>query len=207
MTKIKICGLRREIDIRYANECLPDYIGFVFAESRRQIEPAAAAKLRARLDPRVQAAGVFVNQEISLITGLYRGGVIDMAQLHGDEDEDYITALRAAAVPVVRAVAAGAAIAAPETSADFLLFDAAPAGSGFRGGAGRTFDWRILRDIRPRVSRPFFLAGGLTADNLAAAIQLLRPYGVDLSSGVESGGWKDLVKMRAVVEITRAARD
>jgi phosphoribosylanthranilate isomerase len=236
MTRIKICGLRRLEDIQYANRCLPDYIGFVFAPSRRQISPDAAAELKAALDPRIQAAGVFVNQEIALIASLCRRGIIDLIQLHGDEDEAYVAALRAAVTaPVIQAVAIGAAVggagademngtgadtpqgthantppgaiaagvltAAAASSADFLLFDAAQ--TGLRGGGGQVFDWRILREIRSRIRQPFFLAGGLNPDNLAEAVRLLNPYGADLSSGVETDGWKDFAKMRAAVRAVR----
>jgi phosphoribosylanthranilate isomerase len=224
MTKIKICGLRRKEDIQYANRCLPDYIGFVFAPSRRQVGADTAAELKELLDPRVRAVGVFVNQEIALIASLCRRGIIDLVQLHGDEDETYIAALRkAAAAPIIRAVAIGAADAAADAaagarhavppqmitaaaSADFLLFDAAASDArrpGSRGGGGRTFDWQVLLEIRRHIRQPFFLAGGLNADNLAEAIQLLDPYGVDLSSGVETDGWKDLEKMSAAARIAR----
>jgi phosphoribosylanthranilate isomerase len=248
MSKIKICGLRRKEDIQYANRCLPDYIGFVFAPSRRQVDADAAAELKELLDPRVRAVGVFVNQEIALIASLCRQGIIDLVQLHGDEDETYITALReATAAPIIQAVPIGTAqspgttapattsvtdasatstiapanttsvCAAPPSaatittsavtiieaaaSADFLLFDAAQ--TGLRGGGGQPFDWRILREIRRHIRQPFFLAGGLNPDNLAEAIRLLNPYGVDLSSGVETDGWKDFEKMSAAVRIAR----
>lgn len=227
MTKIKICGLRRKEDIQYANRCLPDYIGFVFAPSRRQIGADTAAELKKQLDPRVRAVGVFVNQEIALAASLCRRGIIDLVQLHGDEDAAYIAALRKAAdAPIIRAVAIGAGVAAAAiitaaSSADFLLFDAPPLDplppgaptfgalpfdspqTGPRGGGGRTFNWQILREIRRHIRQPFFLAGGLNADNLAEAIQLLNPCGVDLSSGVETDGWKDFEKMSAVTRIAR----
>jgi phosphoribosylanthranilate isomerase len=197
--------------------CRPDYVGFVFAPGRRQIDGPTAARLRESLDAGIQVVGVFVNQPIPLIAGLCRQGVIDLAQLHGDEDAAYIAALRAAvAAPVIRAVAGPGtgAVAGPGagaetgagTDADFLLFDAPPKGDGPRGGGGQAWDWQALRAVRRRLRRPFFLAGGLHGDNLAAAIELLAPYGVDLSSGAETDGWKDLKKMKTVVEIARNAK-
>jgi len=97
MSKVKICGLSRIEDIDAVNRALPDYIGFVFAKSRRRVDEATASMLKERLDSRIKAVGVFVNEKAEIIAGLYENGVIDLAQLHGDEDESYILRLKEAA--------------------------------------------------------------------------------------------------------------
>jgi phosphoribosylanthranilate isomerase len=202
VSKIKICGLRRETDIAYANHCLPDYIGFVFAESRRRVDPETARSLKAGLDPRIQAVGVFVNQDRQLIVSLCRRGIIDGVQLHGDEPETYVQALRREiSRPIIQTFAVGTGPVPPAlpSSADFLLFDTYK--KGRRGGTGESFSWDKLKDV----GRPYFLAGGLRPDNLAEALKTLNPYGVDISSGVETDGWKDPDKMAAAVRVVREA--
>jgi phosphoribosylanthranilate isomerase len=154
--KIKICGLFREADIEYVNEAKPDYIGFVFAESRRRVTPDLAERLRRRLEKGIVPVGVFTEAPCEEIAALYRNGVIDMAQLHGHEDEAYIAKLKdlsarggRGAIPVIKALGAGdgatrisvsARISAAPGSADFLLLD-----SG--AGSGRAFDWTGLRPL------------------------------------------------------------
>ena len=199
MTKIKLCGLTRPGDIDTANELKPDYIGFVFAgASRRYVSPAEAAALKKRLDPGILAVGVFVNEPPSSVAALLNAGTIDLAQLHGGEDEAYIRQLRALTdKPVMQAFrirTAGDAAAAGRSSADLVLLDAG-------AGSGVTFDWSLLDGV----SRPYFLAGGLDPENAAAAVRELHPYGVDVSSGIESGGVKDHKKMAAFVAAVRRA--
>lgn len=197
-TRVKLCGLTRPEDIQAANALRPDFIGFVFAEkSRRFVAPAAAAELKRRLDPAIRAVGVFVNAPVEQVAGLLEAGIIDWAQLHGQEDDAYIAALRRrTARSIVQAfrvdTSADAARAAGST-ADFLLLDHGP------GGTGQRFDWSLVRGIE----RPFFLAGGLCPENVAEAVRAVRPYAVDVSSGIETGGVKDPAKMEAFV---RAAR-
>ncbi|MDR3296445.1 MAG: phosphoribosylanthranilate isomerase [Clostridiales Family XIII bacterium] len=198
-TKIKICGLWREEDIRCANLCLPDYIGFVFAESRRRVDESTAARLKAGLDPRIRAAGVFVNAETEQIRRLCGAGIIDLVQLHGDEDEAYILEVkRLTGKAVVKAVRVGETPPAPhilESPADYLLFDTLSAAG--RGGTGRTFRPDLIR----HVARPYFLAGGLHPGNAAEMIRLLAPYCIDVSSGVETDGRKDFAKMQAMTAL------
>ncbi|MDR0381448.1 MAG: phosphoribosylanthranilate isomerase [Oscillospiraceae bacterium] len=199
MAKIKICGLWREQDIEYANETGPDYIGFVFARSRRRVSAARAAALRARLRPGIVPVGVFVDAPAEEIAALCAGGVIEAVQCHGRETDGEVAALRARCrVPVIRAVRVGeiaGPCAADSGAADFLLFD-----SG--AGSGRPFDWRRLE--APRA--PYFLAGGIGLDNLARALAL-DPYGVDISSGAETNGVKDLQKMRGLVRLRDELRE
>ncbi|MBP1588880.1 MAG: phosphoribosylanthranilate isomerase [Kiritimatiellae bacterium] len=199
--KVKICGLRRAEDIDFANALRPDLVGFVFAPgSRRRVTQEEALALKRRLDPGIKAAGVFVGASPEAIAAVVASGAIDAVQLHGpDGDEERIAALRALVpgVPLVRALKVRDAddlAAAEASSADLVLLDAG-------AGDGVPFDWRLLAE-RP-LRRPFFLAGGLTPDNIAEAIRLARPCGVDASSGVETGGFKDFAKMRQFITEAR----
>lgn len=198
MTKIKLCGLSRPCDIAAANEWKPEYVGFVLAPgSRRYVEPEKAAELRRMLYKGIRAAGVFVREKPETVSGLLNSGVIDMAQLHGGEDEEYIKRLRALTdKPLIRAFRINSAEdvrKAESSTADYVLLDS---GSG---GTGTTFDWELIRNIK----RPYFLAGGLNPDNVGRAVGLLHPYAVDVSSGIETDGFKDNIKMGAFVAAVR----
>ena len=201
MTKIKLCGLSRPCDIRAANELLPDYIGFVFApKSRRYVSPEKAAELKRMLDPGIRAAGVFVDEQPQVIEALVSRGVIDAVQLHGREDEDYIQDLRRRLgnTRILQAFSIRSerdAKRAEESSADLILADSPG------GGTGEVFDWGMLR----KVARPYFLAGGLNPDNAGDAVNALAPYGVDVSSGIETDGQKDWKKMEKFVLAVRRA--
>ena len=202
MAKVKICGLFRDEDIAAANRVLPDYIGFVFAaKSRRRVSFEKAKELKRRLDGRIAAVGVFVNENVEAVAKALVDGIIDMAQLHGDEDSQYIEELkRLSAKPVIKAFVLNAredalrrALAEAERSpADFVLLD-----SGM--GSGEAFDWQQVKDF----SRPYFLAGGLSPDNVAKALEELSPFAVDASSGVETAGFKDEEKMRLFAQRAR----
>jgi phosphoribosylanthranilate isomerase len=201
MAKIKICGLRREEDVDFANEAGPDLVGFVFAPSRRQVSPAQAARLRSRLREGILPVGVFVNPPAALAAALYRDGLIGAVQLHGAEDGAAIAALRSlCAVPVIKAVAVGA----PEDIArwegvcgaaapDYLLLD------NGSGGTGRRFDWTL---IGGGVPLPFFMAGGIDGGTVRGALAY-GPYGIDVSGGVETNGVKDRDKMIRLVRLVR----
>ena len=199
MTRIKLCGLTRPCDIAWANALQPDYVGFVFAKkSRRYVSPKGARRLREGLDSGIRAVGVFVNEAPEAVAALLNGGIIDIAQLHGGEDEGYIGALRRLTNgPLIRAfrVETPADLdRARASSADHILLDHGP------GGTGAAFDWALLKGF----DRPYFLAGGLGPDNVAGAVRALRPFAVDVSSGIETDGVKDIMKMTAFV---RAARN
>lgn len=195
MVKIKLCGLTRRCDIDWANELLPDYVGFVFAGSRR-VTDEQAAQLRNILREDIPAVGVFVDEPIDHAAALVRQGVIQLVQLHGAEDEGYIRELRrAVSVPVIQAFSVRSPEdiqAAGRSSADFVLLDHGA------GGTGRAFDWSLAAAL----DRPYFLAGGLHPGNAAAAAEL-RPYAVDVSSGIETAGVKDRQKM---IEFVRRIR-
>ena len=197
MIRIKLCGLRRAEDVKIANELTPDYVGFVFApKSRRRVTSEAAAGLKALLRPDIGAVGVFVDEAPENVAGLLNGGVIDAAQLHGHVDGDYILRLRQLTdKPLIQAfrVRSAADVERAEGSeADRILLDAG-------AGDGVPFDWGLLRSIR----RDFFRAGGLGPENVGRAVALVRPYGVDVSSGIETDGVKDPEKMRAFVAAVR----
>ncbi|MGM9653069.1 MAG: phosphoribosylanthranilate isomerase [Eubacteriales bacterium] len=198
MTKIKMCGLSRPCDIEEANRLRVEYVGFVFAPgSRRYVSPEKAAALKRLLSPGIRAVGVFVRESCEKVAELLNGGVIDIAQLHGGESDEYIRRLRTLTdKPLLHAFRIGSAQdadAAAQSSADCILLDS---GSG---GTGTAFEWELIRELR----RPYFLAGGLSADNVGAAIRALHPYAVDVSSGIENGGYKDPRRMAAFAAAVR----
>jgi phosphoribosylanthranilate isomerase len=199
--RIKICGLFREQDIEYVNEARPDYCGFVFAESRRQVSPALATRLRTRLADGIVPVGVFVNAPAADIAALYQDGVISIAQLHGAEDGEYIArlkeaaALRGAPIPVIKVIRSEELEqGAPQTTgADYYLID-----SG--AGSGKTFNWDVLKS--QNFNEPWFLAGGINMDNIEQAMAF-APFAVDISGGAETGGIKNREK---ILQLTAMAR-
>ena len=198
--KLKFCGLTREADIRAANETRPDYIGFVFAESRRRVTDEQAARLRALLSPGIQAVGVFVNDDPTHIALLANRGVIDLIQLHGSESAAYIRRLRTmTAAPIICALRVGKQTdikRAESNLVDFLLLDTYTKDA--YGGSGRTFDWSLIGEV----GKPYFLAGGLNESNIPRAMQT-GAYALDLSSGIETDGVKDAEKMRRVAALVK----
>lgn len=197
MTKIKMCGLTRPCDIAAANMLKPDYIGFVFAsKSKRYLTPEKAKELKALLVPGIRVVGVFVNEEPETVAGLLEQGIIDMAQLHGEEDEKYIARLRQmTSLPIIKAFQVRTSedvIKAEASSADEILLD-----SG--AGTGTVLNWELIRPVM----RPYFLAGGLTPDNVGEAVRQLHPYAVDVSSGIERDGYKDQGLMAAFIAAVR----
>lgn len=204
-TAVKICGLTRPEDAEAVNAVRPDCAGFVFAESRRQVDAAAAALLRERLDPAIRTTGVFVNESPERIVELCRRGIIGIIQLHGDEPEETARHLREeTGCPVVRAVRVqnrDSLLAVRGYPCDALLLDAWRNDS--YGGGGVPFDWSLIGEGLP----PFFLAGGLTPENVARALDSCRTAGslcgVDVSSGVESDGRKDPDKIHRFVSAVR----
>lgn len=200
--KIKICGIRREEDVRFLNESMPDYAGFVFAPSRRSVTPEQALFLRRRLDQRIQVFGVFVNAPAEYICERVREGSIDAVQLHGDESEQEIRELKKqVSIPVIKAVRVREAAdirLADQLPCDFLLLDTFSS-AGY-GGTGKTFAWEM---IPSQLEHPFFLAGGLDEHNIRQAIRQVGCYGVDVSGGVETDGVKDGQKIKRMIEIVK----
>ena len=196
MTKIKFCGLKRIEDIKCANDLKPDFIGFVFApKSKRFVDADTARELKNLLDTKIKAVGVFVDEDINVVTKLLKDGIIDIAQLHGSEDEEYIKSLRAICdKPIIKAftiVSKDDIKKANESTADYILLDSGK-------GSGETFDWDLIKEV----NRPYFLAGGLDCDNVENALSSLTPYAVDVSSGIETDGFKDFDKMCRFAQLT-----
>lgn len=200
MAKVKICGLWRPEDILAVNEAKPDYIGFVFAKSRRQVTPEQARQLKHLLSPEIQAAGVFVNAPVTEIAALVLEGSIDLVQLHGDEDAACIKALKQLiCAPVIKAIRVQTTediLSADLLPCDFLLLDTYIPNS--YGGSGSQFDWSLIPPLR----HPFFLAGGLTQRDLRNAV-LTGACCLDLSSAAETGGVKDPKKIKKIVNMIR----
>lgn len=197
MTKIKLCGLSRVCDIEEANLLQPDYIGFVFEKkSRRCVSPEQAGELKKLLRPEIRAVGVFVNEEPEAVAALLNHGVIDLAQLHGSEDAEYIRRLRdltdGPLIQAFRIRSKEDLSRAAASAADEILLDAG-------AGTGTVFDWSLLRNMERR----YFLAGGLNPENVREAIRDLHPHGVDVSSGIETDALKDRTKMAAFVAAVR----
>ena len=199
MTKIKICGLRRLRDIEAVNAARPDFAGFVVEVpgSRRSVDKRELRELAGRLKEGILSVGVFVNAPPELVAELLEEGTLDLAQLHGQEDEIYMAELRRLTEkPLIQAFSIQTgqdAEQALESRADYLLLDQG------RGGTGQTFDWSLL----PEINRPFFLAGGLGEENLERAIRQVRPWAVDLSSSLETDGQKDPEKILRAVDLVR----
>jgi phosphoribosylanthranilate isomerase len=201
MVKVKLCGLKRPCDIEWANEERPDFIGLVFAGQKRRVSDELAGELRRLLRKDIPAVGVFVNDMVEHIASLVQQETIQLVQLHGQEDEAYMKELRHLVdVPLIKAFSIDTPAdidRARASSADYILVDHGA------GGTGQTFDWRLLEALR----RECFLAGGLNPDNVAAAVRL-RPYAVDVSSGIETGGVKDRNKMREfMVQVRRVQQE
>lgn len=201
--KTKICGIRRMEDVELLNHYIPDYAGFVFAKSKRQITPAQAQGLKAALNPAIRTVGVFVNEPLENVITLADKGVIDVIQLHGDEDEASIHFLKQwTEKPIIKAVPVKSSEYVSQMEklpCDFLLLDTFMEGNF--GGTGSVFDLNLL----PPLVKPYFLAGGLTPGNVGERLKGLAtpPYGVDISSGVEIQGYKDENKIKEFLREVR----
>ena len=206
--KVKICGLHREEDICCVNAYLPDYIGFVFyPESKRYVTGEQAQKLKEKLNPRIRAVGVFVNADPDEVIALLQKNIIDIAQLHGQESEEELRKIREqTGKPVIRAVKVTEETnlqEAYQTDADYILLD-----NGM--GSGKPFPWDVIlkqltqEELQEEIRRkPFFLAGGISPENMERAAEAFRPYALDLSSSVETDGVKDPEKIRKLMETIR----
>ena len=212
--KIKFCGLFREQDIDYANALKPDFVGFIFVEkSRRFVDFATAKALKSRLDSGVKAVGVFVDSPLECICEALSEGIIEVVQLHGGENNAYISALKAcmqrdlgAESPIIKAIKVSDSHSLAQSfeiqakcGADFILLDSPNAGSG------KAFDWNALaqslaksQDFTQKFQSRFFLAGGVNVENIQSAIAL-KPFCIDISSGIESNGLKDFAKMQTII--------
>lgn len=192
--KIKFCGVFREKDIEYVNELNPDYIGFVFAKSKRQVSIKQAIKLKSKLNTNIKAVGVFVNEDIEKVLEIIDKNIIDIVQLHGNESEEYIKTIKERSTKeVIKAIKVNCfedIEVWKESCADYLLLDNGQ-------GTGKTFNWNNIKNL----NRPFFLAGGLNLENINEAILKVKPMAIDISSGIETNGVKDFEKMKEVIKI------
>ena len=201
MTKVKICGLMELEHVKVAAESGADAIGFVFAKSRRQITVDQARKLTTAVPRDVLKIGVFVNEALEEVERIAREVPLDVVQLHGDEDPNYVQRL---SLPTIKALSIRNqedVWKASRYEVDYFLFDAP--GVEFRGGSGHSFDWSLL--TKANISHDkVILAGGLTEENIIKAINIVQPFMVDVSSGVETAQRKDAEKIRTFI---RAIRD
>ena len=193
MTKVKICGLSTVEAVETAVLAGADYIGFVFAESKRQVSLEQAQELAKRVTGKTKIVGVFVSPSLEDLEQAIGQVPLDMVQIHGTFDEVLIPLI---SVPVIRAIQLTDQEAQVSSQADYLLFDAPVAGSG------QTFDWDLLKD--QKIQQDFFIAGGLTVDNVHQARETFQPYALDVSSGVETDGRKDIEKIKAFIEGAKA---
>ncbi len=192
MAKVKICGLRSKKDIEIVNRYQADYAGFIlnYPKSFRSISVEELKGLKGLLDPKIQAVGVFVDEEIDVVTSLLKEGIIDIAQLHGQEDEDYIQKVKVYG-PCIKAFQIQIKediLKAIESCADYILLDQGK-------GSGQSFDWSLI----PTIERDFFLAGGITLDNIEVT-KKLHPYAIDVSSSVETNRKKDEEKVKEMIQ-------
>ena len=195
---IKYCGMQRKEDIEAVNRVRPDLVGFILVPGRRRyVAPETIQELRRVLLPEIKAVGVFINEDIRVVQDLLSRGIIDIAQLHGNESDAYIRELkRATGAKVIKAFGVrdqGDLLKVETCEADLVLLDSPG------GGTGETFGWRCLKDVK----RPYILAGGLNTENIEEAVRMLHPFGVDVSSGIETDGKKDEEKMRSFMELLR----
>lgn len=189
MTKVKICGLSTKEAVKTTVSAGADYIGFVFAPSKRQVTLEEAAELAKFILVDVKKVGVFVSpSRAQLLEAIDKVG-LDLVQIHGQVPDDLFNNLPCASIQAVQVDGEGHV---PNSQADYLLFDAPVAGSG------QTFDWGKLDTTG--LAQPFFIAGGLHEDNVEEAIQHFTPFAVDVSSGVETDGKKDHEKIRRFIE-------
>ena len=205
MSRIKICGMQRLQDIEIVNEFMPDYVGFIMSTQnkfRRQVAVKTARELSEKLNPDIKAVGVFVDEPVEFISDICKRGIINLVQLHGHEDREYINSLaKSVKIPIIKAVHVENSQQITEAESldcDYLLLDTAYKDK--IGGGGQKFNWDL---IPKNLSKPYFLAGGLSAENVAQAIKTVNPYAVDLSSSVETEGYKDREKVRKVIDIVR----
>lgn len=203
MVKVKICGLRRKEDIEYANELKPDYVGFVFAKSKRQIEVEQALDLISLLDKEIKTVGVFVNEPVENALKIAQTLNLDVLQFHGDETQDYIDNFKNFTVwKAIRIKDKEDLEKTKEFKVNSFVFDTLTKNE--YGGTGKTFNWEVLKGMELNV--PIILAGGLNENNVEEAIRIVNPYAVDVSSGVETEGYKDFKKLKSFIEKVRGIR-
>lgn len=201
MVKVKICGIKTLQDVEFVNRQKPDFTGFVFYSlSKRYVSLITARSLKAKMNKKIKSIGVFVNAPPEEIAAAAELGIINMVQLHGDETNAYIAELRKiCTLPIIKAVRVREEADIKKAAfynCDYFLFDTYSTAS--YGGTGRQFDTQLLKGVK--INKPYFLAGGLNAGNVRSALKGLKPYAVDLSGGVETGGSKDEIKIKNFIK-------
>ncbi len=201
MVKVKICGIKTLQDVEFVNRQKPDFTGFVFYSlSKRYVSLITARSLKAKLNKKIKSIGVFVNAPPEEIAAAAELGIIKMVQLHGDETNVYIAELRKiCTLPIIKAVRVREEADIKKAAfynCDYFLFDTYSTAS--YGGTGRQFDTQLLKGVK--INKPYFLAGGLNAGNVRSALKGLKPYAVDVSGGVETGGSKDEIKIKNFIK-------
>lgn len=201
MSRVKICGLKTVEEIRMVNGLLPDYVGFVFAKSKRQISFSQAIAMKQNLSAKIKSVGVFVNAPKEEVLQAASLGIVDLLQLHGDEDWEYVQQIKAeTGLPVIKAIRVRNRediLRGEELPCDYLLLDTYRAGAYV--GCGEVFDWKLI----PMLKKPFFLAGGLNGENVQKAVSRCCPFAVDVSSAVEEQGRKSEEKVRKFLKKVR----
>ncbi len=201
MAKVKICGLQSEEDIEIVNVLLPDYAGFIFCPSKRQLDVDKASSLCASLDDRIKRVGVFVNQNRRFIERAREECSLDVLQMHGDEAPDQCMHEGCEVWKAIRVRNSASILLAEAYTTDRILFDAYDKDA--YGGSGKEFNWELLSLYKEK--ERMILAGGLSPENIEAAVSEVRPYAVDVSSGVETEGRKDFEKVKLFIERARRA--
>ena len=190
-TKIKFCGLRREEDVKLAASLGADFMGFILSDRfKRYVAPEEVGRLK-EFASSAKTVGVFVDEPVDYVISAAKAAKLDMIQLHGSEDEAYIAELKEKTgrpiIKMIKPVSEDDIITARKSSADLILLDSGA------GGTGKAFDWSLAESLE----RDYVLAGGLNPGNVGDAVRRLKPFAVDVSSGVEESGIKDFDKMKA----------
>lgn len=203
MTRVKICGITNEEDAFAAIDAGADALGFVlYPKSSRFIAPAAAGRIIRKLPPFVQSVAVTVNATPPEVRDIETVAMFDVWQLHGDELPDRCRALYPRRI--IKALSLGTDHY-PNVAEYAIMAFLLDTPSATYGGTGKTFDWKLAVDFKPKVHRPLILSGGLTPENVAEAIETVQPYGVDVSSGVElSPGRKDHAKLKEFIRVCKS---
>ena len=203
MTKVKICGLKEVLHVQAAVDAGADAIGFVFAPSKRLVSIAQAHELAKHVPPGVLKIGVFVNPTSEELRAAVEGVPLDYVQYHGEETPDFITEQGYPAIKALSVRSEKDVKAAAQYAVDYYLFDAP--GTDFKGGSGHTFDWTLLEDAGIPKEK-LILAGGLKQENIVEALAFVTPFMIDVSSGVETDGVKDIEKIKGFLQAVKKER-
>ncbi|MDE4541626.1 phosphoribosylanthranilate isomerase [Thermoanaerobacterium sp. R66] len=205
MTLVKICGIKRIEDVEYLNDLKPDYAGFVFAESKRKVDVNTAYSLIKNLDRQIKKVGVFVNEEVSVVKDVAVYLNLDVLQFHGDEPQDYIDNFDDYTVwKAIRISEKSDVFRLRDYHVDGILLDSKI--NGFYGGSGVKFDWNLVKDVKDNLKCKFILAGGINPNNVSKAVEAAKPDVIDVSSGVEVGGFKNYQLMKDLICKVRSVK-